>query len=94
MENVNAIKVGKNDRDCPKCGKVLASGSGLKKHMEDRHTASDGFACAVCGKWNKTRNSLVGRTTNGWQYPAKCPSLFIYLSLSANDWRQLAHVVH
>ena len=52
------LKIGKNDRDCPKCGKVLASGSGLKKHIEDRHTASDGFACAVCGKWNKTRNSL------------------------------------
>ena len=60
MENhsTTAIKVGKNDRDCPKCGKVLASASTLKKHIEDKHTASDGYACPVCGKWAKTRNSL------------------------------------
>ena len=58
MENVNAIKVGKNDRDCPKCGKVLASASTLKKHLDDKHTASDGYTCPVCGKYAKTRNCL------------------------------------
>ena len=53
------IKVGKNDRDCPKCGKVLSSGSGLMRHMEDMHTYSGpGFKCPVCGKLSKNRNCL------------------------------------
>ena len=53
------LKIGKNDRDCPKCGKVLSSGSGLMRHMEDMHTYSGpGFKCPVCGKLSKNRNCL------------------------------------
>ena len=42
---------------CPKCGKVLKAG-GLSRHMEDVHTVSSGFKCAICGSHAKSRNSL------------------------------------
>ena len=61
LENKNKIQVSTTiatDRKaCPKCGKVLKA-SGMRRHMEDMHTVSSGYKCAVCGSVAKTRNSL------------------------------------
>ena len=42
---------------CPECGKMLKTSS-LKTHIEDRHTDSPGYSCALCGSVCRSRNSL------------------------------------
>ena len=42
---------------CPECGKMLKISS-LKTHIEDRHTDSPGYRCALCGSVCRSRNSL------------------------------------
>ena len=58
-ENLNKSAADENGNvPCPECGKMLKAAS-LSTHMEDRHTDSPGFSCALCGSVLRSRNSWL-----------------------------------
>ena len=57
LQDLNKIADENGNVPCPECGKMLKISS-LKTHIEDRHTDSPGYRCALCGSVCRSRNSL------------------------------------
>ena len=57
LEDLNKTADENGNVPCPECGKMLKVSS-LTTHIDDRHTDSPGYSCALCGSVCRSRNSL------------------------------------
>ena len=58
LEDLNKTADENGNVPCPECGKMLKASS-LSTHIDDRHTDSPGFSCALCGSVLRSRNSWL-----------------------------------